>query len=107
MREIFREYPWPGNVRELENVIERAFILMESPVLTVDLLPTRLRNLASIVPPPAETRDAPLRKLLGDFERNVILKVLQQENGSRAKAAERLRISLRKLQYKLKEYQIT
>jgi len=107
VREIFREYPWPGNVRELENVIERAFILMESPVLTVDLLPTRLRNLASIVPPPAETRDAPLRKLLGDFERDVILKVLQQENGSRAKAAERLRISLRKLQYKLKEYQIT
>ncbi|MEI6634191.1 MAG: sigma-54 dependent transcriptional regulator [Chlamydiota bacterium] len=107
VREIFREYPWPGNVREMENVLERAFILMESPTLTVDLLPTRLRNLASVVPPPAETGNEPLQKLLGDFERDVILKVLQQENGSRAKAAERLRISLRTLQYKLKEYNIT
>lgn len=107
VREIFREYPWPGNVREMENVIERAFILMESPVLTVDLLPTRLRNLVSVVPPPAETGGEPLQKLLGNFERDVILKVLEQENGSRAKAAERLRISLRTLQYKLKEYHIT
>lgn len=105
--EIFREYPWPGNVREMENVIERAFILMESPMLTVDLLPTRLRNLASVVPPPAEAGDESLQKMLGGFERDVILKVLQQEHGSRARAAERLRISIRTLQYKLKEYGIT
>ena len=104
---IFREYPWPGNVREMENVIERAFILMESPLLTVHILPTRLRNLASSYPAPSEAENAPLQKLIKNFEKNVILRVLQEENGSRTKAAERLRISLRTLQYKLKEYGIT
>jgi formate hydrogenlyase transcriptional activator len=34
--EILQNYDWPGNVRELQNVIERAIILCETPVLYVD-----------------------------------------------------------------------
>ena len=34
--EMFQNYYWPGNVRELQNVIERAVILCETPVLYVD-----------------------------------------------------------------------
>jgi formate hydrogenlyase transcriptional activator len=34
--EILENYDWPGNVRELQNVIERAVILCEAPVLFVD-----------------------------------------------------------------------
>ena len=34
--EMLRNYDWPGNVRELQNVIERAVILCETPVLYVD-----------------------------------------------------------------------
>jgi formate hydrogenlyase transcriptional activator len=34
--EILQNYDWPGNVRELQNVIERAIILCETPVLCVD-----------------------------------------------------------------------
>src|SRR3989449_788777 len=29
-------YPWPGNVRDLQNVIERAVVLCEGPVLEID-----------------------------------------------------------------------
>ena len=34
--EMLQNYDWPGNVRELQNVIERAVILCETPVLCVD-----------------------------------------------------------------------
>lgn len=34
--ELFQSYHWPGNVRELQNVIERAVILSEDEVFSVD-----------------------------------------------------------------------
>jgi formate hydrogenlyase transcriptional activator len=34
--EMLQHYDWPGNIRELQNVIERAVILCETPVLYVD-----------------------------------------------------------------------
>jgi len=36
------QYPWPGNVRELESVIERAIILTDDPVITLDHLPPEI-----------------------------------------------------------------
>jgi DNA-binding NtrC family response regulator len=40
--EAFRHYSWPGNIRELENLIERAYILEISSVLTPDSFPSEL-----------------------------------------------------------------
>jgi len=40
--QAFNEYEWPGNIRELENLIERAFILEESQILTPKSFPIRL-----------------------------------------------------------------
>ncbi|RJX33950.1 MAG: sigma-54-dependent Fis family transcriptional regulator [Desulfarculus sp.] len=40
--EAFRNYSWPGNIRELENLIERAYILEDGPVLSVDSFPGEL-----------------------------------------------------------------
>lgn len=34
--ERLRDYPWPGNVRELKNIVERAFIMSDGPVIAAD-----------------------------------------------------------------------
>ena len=88
-----REYEWPGNIRELQNVIERAVILANKEVeprhLNIDF----------------QTEKAlPREGLLQTGERELILKVLNEAGGNRKQAAQKLGISLRTLQYRIKEY---
>jgi transcriptional regulator with PAS, ATPase and Fis domain len=42
--QLLHRHTWPGNVRELENVIERAMVLGNGPVITVDDLPDSLKT---------------------------------------------------------------
>jgi len=39
-----KKYRWPGNIRELENVIERAFIIESSTIMTKSSLPDQIRE---------------------------------------------------------------
>ncbi|HEX2077476.1 MAG TPA: sigma 54-interacting transcriptional regulator [Longimicrobium sp.] len=41
--ELLRTYPWPGNVRQLRNVVERALLMAEGPVLLPEHLPDEVR----------------------------------------------------------------
>lgn len=91
----FADYDWPGNIRELQNVIERAVIL-SSGRITLSDLPEIIRR---PVKQPSVTDGS-----LEDREREAILEVLAQCDGNRRLAAERLGISKRTLQYRLKEY---
>ena len=34
--DLLRDYPWPGNIRELQNVIERAVIVSDTNILSID-----------------------------------------------------------------------
>jgi transcriptional regulator with PAS, ATPase and Fis domain len=90
------DYGWPGNIRELQNVIERAVIL-SSGRITLGDLPELIRR---PVKEPSVATDGSLQ----DREREAILEVLTQCDGNRRLAAERLGISKRTLQYRLKEY---
>jgi formate hydrogenlyase transcriptional activator len=49
--ELLQNYDWPGNVRELQNVIERAAILCETPVLSVDVSWFRRESTSRTDPP--------------------------------------------------------
>ena len=88
-------------MRELENVIERAVVLCPGPELTSDDLPPTLRG-----PRPHQPRGATLipGATLYDIEREAILRTLEMVGGSTSRAAEILGISVRKVQYRLKEY---
>ena len=87
---LLMAYTWPGNVRELENTMERLAILSEG-VIEAHQLPF--------------ASGAPVRPVLfRDIERKAIEDALQDNGGNRTRAARQLGISLRTLQYRLKEY---
>ncbi len=87
------EYDWPGNIRELQNVIERALILSGREI---DAHHLNLEN-------PMAT--SPLAEgLLKTRERETIRNILSEVGGNRKRAAEILGISVRTLQYRIKEY---
>jgi DNA-binding NtrC family response regulator len=85
---ILSAEPWPGNVRELANVLERAVILAEGPVL----------------------RGADLRQLLRPLaptgERERLRQALVEADGDKKKAADLLGISYRILLRKVKEHDL-
>jgi DNA-binding NtrC family response regulator len=92
-------YGWPGNVRELENVVERAVVMSQSPQITLvdlpqHLVPAKSRGGVQI---PGATMD--------EIERFAITRTLEATGGSTSRAAEILQMSVRKIQYKLHEYE--
>ncbi len=93
-------YAWPGNVRELDNLLQRALILLNGPVIRPEHIQFELANegLDTVAAVP------PLHSLSGSLvqaERDLILDALRSHQGSRREAAERLGISPRTLRYKL------
>ncbi|MDD2851089.1 MAG: sigma-54 dependent transcriptional regulator [Desulfuromonadaceae bacterium] len=93
--DILRQYRWPGNVRELQNIIERGIILARGELTTREL-PQELQELH----PAVETGEG----LLKHHEKDDILKTLQKFRGNRRQTAEALGISLRTLQYRIKDF---
>ncbi len=94
-------HSWPGNVRELENAIERAVVLSKSTELNTDLLPAALRG------PRADAHEATALipgATMAEIERQAILQTLELVGGSTTRAAEMLGISIRTIQYRLKQY---
>ena len=103
-------YAWPGNVRELDNLLQRALILVNGPVIRPEHVQFELANdttssLAAATTPngaemaPTAANASSLADSLGQAERDLILDALR--SGNRREAAERLGISPRTLRYKL------
>ena len=93
---------WPGNVRELENAIERAMLLAESNLLSpydfgFDDQPT------GDAAPPRSTLKEASRAAAAETERRMIRAALSVTAGNVTRAAERLGLSRRGLQLKMKE----
>lgn len=100
--ELLVNYHWPGNVRELQNYIERAILFTDSDVIRPEHLPQEIKSNS----PSASALENLIKPgtTLKEMEKALILKTLEEVQGNRTKAAKLLGISLRGLQYKLKEY---
>ena len=98
----FEAYRWPGNVRELRNTLERMMVLAEGEVLTEKDLPEEIMAASTEAAVP---KDMPSNLTMEELERLAIAKALEQCAGNRTHAAERLGISVRTLQRKLRHYE--
>jgi len=96
-------YAWPGNVRELENVIERATIVAQNDILMAEDLPAVFHKTPER-PVPSGSR--PLKEMLGEPEKELILRTLQECHWNRKKAALRLGVNRTTLYNKMKKYNL-
>ena len=119
--ERLMQYDWPGNIRELENVIERAVLFADQPLIGVDdLLPqlgepgdeavAAAADGAGAEPDAAaeplqagEGLKAQVKAATSRIERRLIERALGQTSGNVTHAARLLKISRKGLQLKMKE----
>ena len=100
-RDLLMRYAWPGNVRELEYSILRAVLFAEGEAILPKHLPEEIQA--------SEKRaynDIPIGMTMKEMEKELILKTLERMDGNRTRTAEVLGISLRALQYRLKDYAV-
>ena len=94
---VLRSHDWPGNLRELENVIERACSLHDGSLLTAEMLQPWI---ARPVSEQAESSALSLREM----ERKLIETTFARCQGNREHTARLLKIGIRTLSGKLREY---
>lgn len=95
-------YSWPGNVRELKHCLEGAMVTTEGERIGLEDLPREVRRSAR------ETRSffLPPQMTLEEMEEAAIHQAMRDLEGVRQAVADRLGISTRTLQRKLKQYRL-
>lgn len=100
---FFAEYAWPGNVRELKNVIEGAFNIVQSQVITMEDLPEYM--LLCNRTDGDNISGKSLDEALKQFELKLLNDAISNSE-SLTEAAEKLKISKQLLHYKMKKYRL-
>lgn len=106
---MLTRYSFKGNVRELENIIERAMVFADDGVLRSTNLPIEVQKHGMKEQASSDTAmliPVYIGEDLDQIERKVITQTLQHYRGDKGKTAQTLRISERKLWYKIKEYEL-
>lgn len=101
VEKAFLGYPWPGNIRELRNVVERAVVLCDRDMITLEHLPERFSRLG-----PGGRISPFLKDAHEEFESSYILKVCTENCGDKELVAKILGIDLATLYRKIKKYEI-
>jgi DNA-binding NtrC family response regulator len=93
-REALRRHHWPGNVRELRNALERAAIRCDGSLIGAEHLALR----------PAERPRGEGSSDLRSVEREIIVRVLEECRGNKARAAKRLGLTRTQLYSRIQKY---
>jgi two-component system nitrogen regulation response regulator GlnG len=117
---VLEAYAWPGNVRELQSAIKHAYVQSVGEVITVDCLPTHLRDESAALPEGADPAPGGVQiadmigelmrrgesdiyqKVTNAVDRVVLETVLRQVKGNQVHASEVLGISRTTLRAKMR-----
>lgn len=103
-RDILLAHRWPGNIRELENVIERAFNMLDGPEIQLKHLPGYLQALAGGEARPYAGKS--LEGILDEVERDALIYALEAAKGNKVQAAKTLGLSRAGLYKKLDKHHL-
>ena len=102
------QYTWPGNIRELENLIERAYILETSHILSPESFPNEMFESETSIPAPSLDDSVTLEAYRNESTENAVRfylkQVLNQKNGKIKDTADVAGISTRQLHKLMKKY---
>lgn len=105
--QVLMEHDWPGNVRELKNIIERLIILTPADEITAQDIPPLNVKEGKYVSSGLQTAAVDsLKDAKMDFERQFILKKLEENEGNISKTAEAIGLERSNLHKKLKSLKI-
>lgn len=130
VEDIFQSYVWHGNLRELRNVVKRATLLSDGPLIEATTLPFEITNFRKLqfdepkhshatlvlagnpvagikekkVPLEPVSYENKLKSANIDAEYEVILEALKQSNFNKSKAAKLLNIDRKTLYNKMRQY---
>lgn len=106
-----KAHAWPGNLRELGNVVKRAVLLTQGPLVQMNGLPAEV--ISGTPPPRAPERAAVdgmsaegLKGISHSAEKQAILKALERNGFNKSRTAEMLNIDRKTLYNKLKSFGI-
>jgi DNA-binding NtrC family response regulator len=101
--ELLSAYAWPGNIRELENVMEQLIILVRGDVVGPADLPThiRRRQVSARASDEVLAGNVSFDKAVAEFEREIIVRALNETGFVQTRAASVLGITRRVLKYKM------
>jgi DNA-binding NtrC family response regulator len=106
--EAMKAYDWPGNVRELLNVLSRAVSFSEAARLSLDDLPSHLRNepqeaRADVSLPFKEAKE----RWVSSFERDYLVALLKKHRSNISHAAREADIDRKYFRKLMRKYRIT
>ncbi|PKN50983.1 MAG: Fis family transcriptional regulator [Deltaproteobacteria bacterium HGW-Deltaproteobacteria-13] len=105
---LLMKHDWPGNVRELKNIIERLIILTPSDEITAkDIPPLNIKEERDLAYSAQSAIIDSLKDAKMDFERQFILKKLEENEGNISKTAEAIGLERSHLHKKLKSLKVT
>lgn len=107
--EMLKKYDYPGNVRELENIIERTVALEGGATILPESLPPFVntptgRKMASSHEIEITDDGIDLDKVMGQIEKELLVKAIHASNGVKKKAAKLLHITFRSMRYRVEKY---